>query len=147
MVIANQGYVSDAGLQRMLERLKRHLDRIVDPLRADEEIEHFTLSMPETHTTTIDGDVGWSNRPPAVLKCPKCSGEIYQHRSTTAIDCPDCWFEGADEEFAELELVNLVCPNCRRPMQDGQRHPRVFDVPEWATCDHCRYHWEYAHPF
>jgi hypothetical protein len=25
------------------------------------------------------------------------------------------------------------------------RRPKQYDVPEWATCDACRYHWELEH--
>jgi hypothetical protein len=32
-------------------------------------------------------------------------------------------------------------------MEHGQRHPQAFDVPEWATCHNCRYHWEFKHSF
>lgn len=128
----------------MLDQLKHILSRIVDPLRSDDGREHFRLSMPETHTTTIDGDVGWANRPPAVLRCPECGAQVYQHRASTQIECPNCWFETASDNFPDLELLGFVCPQCQTPMQDGQRHPQVFDVPEWATCDTCRYHWEYA---
>jgi hypothetical protein len=32
-------------------------------------------------------------------------------------------------------------------MQYGQRHPQRFDFPEWATCDDCRYHWEFRHSY
>lgn len=134
-------------LPKTRARLKRLLARIVEPLRVDEEIEHFRLSMPETQTTTIDGDVGWANRPPAVLACPECGAQIYQHRSRSDIECPDCWFESSGEAFSRLELLGFLCPKCRTSMQDGQRHPEVFDVPEWATCNNCRYHWEYAHVF
>lgn len=131
----------------MIERLKRLIWLVVEPLTADDEIEHFRLSVPETHTTTIDGDVGWDNRPPAVLECPECGGRIHQHTSWTDIDCPDCWFEVSNWNFPDIELLSFVCPRCRTPMQDGQRHPNVFDVPEWATCDNCRYHWEYANAY
>lgn len=131
----------------MRKLLKHLLSRAVEPLTADDEIEHFRLSLPETHTTTIEGDTGWAKRPPAVLKCPECGGRIYQHRSRNEINCPDCWFETSSEEFSQIELLDLICPNCRTRMQDGRRHPEAFDVPEWATCDNCRYHWEYSHFF
>lgn len=131
----------------MLERLKRLVHLVVEPLRADDEIEHFRLSVPETHTTTIDGDVGWGARPPAVLACPDCGSQILQRRSWQPIDCPDCRFEVSNWEFTDVELLAFVCPNCDTPMQDGQRHPHVFDVPEWATCHDCRYHWEYVNAF
>jgi len=32
-------------------------------------------------------------------------------------------------------------------MVHGQRHPKRFDIPEWATCHACRYHWEFEHSY
>lgn len=118
---------------------------LIEPLRADDDLEHFTLSIPETQTTTIDGDVGWAKRPPAAVTCPNCECEIHHHRSMDTIDCPRCVGEFSPEQFPELELRYLLCPICRTRMQHGIRHPDAFDVPEWATCDACRYHWEFEH--
>ncbi|PSP98260.1 hypothetical protein BRC94_08880 [Halobacteriales archaeon QS_5_70_17] len=103
------------------------------------------LSIPESQTTTIDGDIGWSDRPSAVLACPECDCEIYQHRPTTTIDCPECWFQLSYEEFPELDLLYLQCSVCGAAMDHGRRHPKQYDVPEWATCEACRYHWELEH--
>ena len=119
--------------------------RLVEPLRADEELENFTLSIPETQTTTVDGDVGWARRPPAAVNCPNCDSEIYHSRSMDTIDCPRCVGEFPAEEFPNLELRHFRCPVCRSPMQHGTRHPNTVTVPEWATCHRCRYHWELEH--
>lgn len=117
---------------------------LMEPLRADPEME-LRLSIPETQTTTIDGDVGWADRPPAVLECPECESEIYQHRPTSTIDCPECWFELSDESFPDLNLLYMQCSVCGATMDHGRRHPNRIDVPEWATCDACQYHWELEH--
>lgn len=144
MLTASLAGLVSGQLQRMLETLRYVVDAVIDPLRADEEIKHFTLAIPEAHTTTLEGDTGWSKRPPALLSCPECGGEIYQHRSRSDIECADCYFSADSDEFRELELRTLLCPKCGTAMMDGKRHPQVFEVPEWATCENCRYHWEYA---
>jgi hypothetical protein len=131
----------------LLAKLRWVGDRLVAPLRQDEDPEKFRLSIPETHTTTIDGSVGWSRRPPAVLDCPRCGSEILQQRPFDDIDCSRCVAEFDYREFTELDLESLVCPVCKSRMTHGQRHPESFDVPEWATCDSCRYHWEFRHSF
>jgi hypothetical protein len=41
----------------------------------------------------------------------------------------------------------MTCPVCKSHMQYGQRHPEQFDFPEWATCNNCRYHWEFEHSY
>ena len=129
----------------MLEHLKRLADVLIDPLRADDELENFRLSIPETQTTTVAGDVGWGKRPPATLECPRCESEIYQSGGMDRIDCPRCVAEFSRREFPELELLAMHCPVCRTRMQFGTRHPRAYDIPEWATCDSCQYHWEFEH--
>jgi DNA-directed RNA polymerase subunit RPC12/RpoP len=120
---------------------------LVDPLRVDGEPNKFRLSSAETATTTYDGDVGWSKRPPAMLGCPRCGGDVLQHNALDGIDCPRCVAEFPYEEFAALELRYMICPVCRSRMVHGQRHPERFDIPEWATCDECRYHWEFKHSY
>lgn len=127
-------------------RLVVHLvDRLVDPLRADESVEHFTLAIPEAQTTTVDSVQGWASRPPAVLRCSGCGTQIHQHRSRSQIDCPYCYREFSEDRFAELELLAMVCPRCDTEMDYGRRHPNQFDVPEWATCSDCQYHWDLNH--
>jgi Zn finger protein HypA/HybF involved in hydrogenase expression len=118
---------------------------LVEPLRADDNLESFTLSIAETQTTTIDGDIGWVRRPPAAVKCPKCDSEIQQLQAIDTIDCSRCVGEFSPEQFPEFELLYLRCPVCRTRMEYGNRHPNAIDVPEWATCNACRYHWEFAH--
>lgn len=119
--------------------------QLVEPLRVDDELQSFTLSIPDAQTTTVDGDVGWANRPPAVVSCPQCGNEIHQSRSVETIDCPRCVGEFPAAEFPALELRYLRCPVCHSRMQHGTRHPNAIDVPEWATCERCRYHWEFEH--
>lgn len=133
---------------RLLWRTLRRLGtRLVDPLRVEGEPNKFRLSSAETATTTYDGDVGWSKRPPAMLDCPRCGGEIVQHSAMDDIDCPHCVAEFGQEAFTDLDLQYMICPVCRSRMMHGQRHPETFDVPEWATCDECRYHWEFKHSY
>lgn len=127
--------------------LKRVFEAVVDPLRKDPEANSFRLSIPETQTTTIDGDIGWGHRPPARLRCPRCSSDIDQRDPLDDIDCARCVAEFSHEEFTELELQYLICPVCGDRMEYGQRHPNAFDVPEWATCHSCRYHWEFRHSY
>lgn len=127
--------------------LRAVLERLVDPLRADENITQFTLSVPEAQTTTVDSVQGKQKRPPAVLLCPGCESEMYQMRAMDTIDCRGCWREFREDEFADLELVSMVCPRCESGMNYGRRHPRAFDRPEWATCPDCQYHWDIAHWF
>lgn len=127
--------------------LKSIVDKLVDPLRADDSIEHFTLAIPEAQTTTIDGVQGWNRRPPALLECPGCGTEIRQHRSNRNIDCSYCYREFQPDQFAELELLGMICPRCDADMRHGVRHPQLFDIPEWATCPDCQYHWDLDHWF
>ena len=127
--------------------LKEVAERIVDPLRADDSIEHFTLAIPEAQTTTVDSVQGWSARPPAVVRCSGCETEIHQGSATSSIDCPYCYREFPEDEFSDLELLALVCPRCETEMNHGTRHPGVFDIPEWATCRTCQYHWDLNHWF
>jgi hypothetical protein len=133
-------------LRVVFSRLRRLLAAVVEPLRASEDAS-FRLSSPETQTTTIDGDVGWASRPPARLRCGRCGADVDQADSRDDIDCQFCVGEYSHEEFPELELVCLVCPVCGDEMEHGRRHPGAFDVPEWATCHSCRYHWEFCHSF
>lgn len=131
----------------MIELLKRIAHRLVEPLRADEDIKHFTLAVPDAATTTYEGGVGWPKRPPATVRCPGCGAEIYQHRARHSIDCPNCYREFTPDEFSKFELLSLTCPKCSQEMDHGRRHPSVVEVPEWATCHECRYHWEFTHDF
>lgn len=134
-------------LSVLLRAVGRLADRLVDPLRVDGTPNKFRLSSAETATTTYDGDVGWTKRPSAVLRCPQCRSDVLQHSAGDEIDCPRCVAEFGYEEFGDLELVRLICPVCRSRMQHGQRHPEAFDIPEWTTCDDCRYHWEFRHSY
>lgn len=124
--------------------LRRIGHALVEPLRKDPDVE-MVLSVPEAQTTTIDGDIGWADRPPAFLECPECGAEIYQHRPDGALNCADCFFECPAEEFGDLELLYLQCSVCGNEMDHGRRHPEQFSVPEYASCDNCRYHWEFEH--
>jgi endogenous inhibitor of DNA gyrase (YacG/DUF329 family) len=137
----------DTRLREFAERLVAVADRIVDPLRTDDDLENFTLAIPEAHTTTIDGDTGWAERPPATVACPDCDGEIYHHRPFNTLECVDCRYESPHEAFPDLELLHLSCPKCGTRMEHGRRHPGSVEVPEWATCHNCRYHWEFAHSY
>lgn len=131
----------------MFHRLKWLLDVVIDPLRKDPDANQFRLAIPEAQTTTIDGDVGWGHRPPAHVTCGRC-GSAIEHRDPRAnIDCPHCVAEFSHEEFPELEFRCFVCPVCSDRMEHGSRHPNCFDVPEWATCHNCQYHWDFKHSY
>lgn len=149
MFIAADGEGHDVprGLQAAFERLKWILDRLITPLKRGEGPNKFRLSMPETATTTFDGSVGWANRPPAFVECPQCGSYIRQDTAHDSIDCPRCVAVFDSNEFVELPLLALECPVCRSRMEHGQRHPHRFDFPEWATCNGCRYHWEFEHAY
>lgn len=127
--------------------LKSAYEFLVDPLRIDDTEETFTLSIPEAQTTTVDSVQGWSNRPAAVVRCDGCEAEISQRRSSSAIDCPNCYRQYRSREFGDLELLRMICPRCDTDMYHGTRHPNVFSIPEWATCPDCQYHWDLAHWF
>jgi Zn finger protein HypA/HybF involved in hydrogenase expression len=131
--------------RRTVALVRRLVGRAIAPLTAADGPGEFRLSIPETHTTTLDGDTGWSHRPPARLRCPECRAEIHQADPRSRIDCPRCAATYPPDRFPDLELVALICPTCRRRMRHGRRHPEAVDVPEWATCDGCRYHWEFQH--
>lgn len=131
----------------LLDGTKRVGSLLLDPLRKQPDGAGFTLSIPETQTTTVDGGIGWADRPTAVLDCPQCDSHIQQTGPYDDIDCPRCTAAFEYTEFTDLELHTLLCPVCGDTMEHGRRHPRVLDVPEWATCNSCRYHWEFKHSF
>lgn len=122
-------------------------EKLVAPLRRGEGPNKFRLSSMDTATTTYDGDTGWASRPPATLECRQCGSEILQHHARDDIDCGRCVAEYGYDEFADLDLLYLSCPVCRNRMEHGKRHPDQFDVPQWATCTECRYHWEFDHTY
>lgn len=138
---------SEPPLSVLFGSVRTVVEAVMRPLRRSDGPNKFDLSAAETATTTYEGDVGWGNRPAAVLECPNCTSDILQHNSHDAIDCPRCVAEYDYDEFADLELLHLGCPRCGSQMMHGQRHPGKFDIPEWATCDECRYHWEYKHAY
>jgi hypothetical protein len=127
------------------EWLRWGVERFLAPLRVDGEPNKFRLSSVETHTTTVDGDTGWAYRPPATLRCPECATEVVQGGPREPIDCPTCPVDLPPDRFADLELLTLRCPLCRTRMQHGRRHPEAFEIPEWANCPNCQYHWEFKH--
>lgn len=136
------------GIPKAVYRAVRSgLQRLAAPLRADEEMTQFTLSVPEAQTTTVDSVQGIDARPPAVLRCPQCQSQILQARALDRIDCPECVRTFREDAFPDLELLAMICPRCETEMQYGRRHPRVFDRPEWATCPDCQYHWDLDHWF
>jgi hypothetical protein len=124
---------------------KRVFERLAAPLRTDDSMKQFTLAVPDAQTTTVDSVQGWRDRPPALLECPGCESQILQSESIDAIDCPTCWRDFPAEEFDERKLVAMVCPRCESEMDHGIRHPKLYDIPEWATCPECRYHWDLDH--
>jgi DNA-directed RNA polymerase subunit RPC12/RpoP len=131
----------------MLEKLKKYAMYLVDPPWEKEGPDNFTLAVPEAHSTFKRGDVGWPKRPPAVVQCPTCSSEFTHEFANDVIDCPNCGFQCQPEAFAEMELRALYCPHCQNRLEHGIRHPKMMDVPEWASCTECQYHWEYQHDY
>jgi hypothetical protein len=137
-----------SGAIRALLRVTKHVGtRIAKPLRRGEGPNKFQLSAMDTATTTYDGDDGWAKRPPATLKCPRCGGDIAHQHPFDNIDCPHCVAEFSYWDFPDMELKHLTCPVCRNEMVHGQRHPESLDIVEWATCNGCRYHWEFKHSY
>ncbi len=134
-------------LRTLLSKLRWVAERVAAPLRTGDGPNKFRLSSVDTATTTYDGDIGWASRPPATVRCPQCDAEIFQHNARDDLDCPRCVGEFDPEAFSDLELLHLTCPVCRGRMEHGQRHPGSFDIPEWATCTSCRYHWEFEHSY
>ncbi|WP_206662543.1 hypothetical protein [Halorubrum sp. BOL3-1] len=131
----------------MLSQLKAAAMFILDPPWTREGPETFTMAVPEAHTTFKRGDVGWAKRPPAVVQCPSCHDLFTHEFANDFLDCPSCHMERSPEEFAGMELVALVCPRCDRRLDQGIRHPEMMDVPEYASCTECQYHWEYQHDY
>jgi len=134
-------------LESLVAVLKQVGETVARPLRRGDGPNKFRLSSMDTATTTYEGDSGWAKRPPATVECGQCGAEIFQHNSRDAIDCPRCVAEYDAESFGDLELLHLTCPACRSRMVHGRRHPEQFDVPQWATCKRCRYHWEFEHTY
>ena len=134
-------------LRTLVRVTKGAARRFVAPLRRGDGPNKFRLSAMDTATTTHDGDSGWAKRPPAIVGCPQCDSNVLQHHAFDDIDCPRCVAEFGYEEFPTLELRSLTCPVCRSEMSYGQRHPEVLDIVEWATCNSCRYHWEFRHSY
>jgi len=128
-----------------LGTVRRVIRRVVDPFRYDDDLDVF--SIPDTQTTSVRGDVGWQRRPPAVVECPRCETGFEHRHARDRIDCPRCVAEFPAESFAELKLLELSCPRCGSTLDHGIRHPKVFDVPQWAHCEECQYHWEFTHSF
>ncbi len=120
---------------------------ILDPPWTKGGPENFTLAVPQAHSTFKRGDVGWANRPPAVVECPTCSKPFTHEFANDYIDCPRCHMERSPDDFNEMELIGLVCPHCEIELDMGIRHPELVNVPEWASCEECQYHWEYQHDY
>ncbi|WP_238993979.1 hypothetical protein [Halobellus captivus] len=131
----------------MVDWLRSIAGRIAAPLRADPENSGFRLSSPETGTTTIDGDVGWASRPPAIVLCGRCGSDVSHRSPHDDIDCARCTATFGYDEFPDLELRYFRCPVCGSKMEHGHRHPHTIKIPEWATCHGCRYHWEFKHEY
>lgn len=133
--------------RRLLATVKRVAEKVAAPLQRSDGPNKFRLSSMDTATTTYEGDTGWARRPPATVACDRCGSEIFQPNALDDIDCPRCVASYEPESFGELELLGMTCPVCQSPMEQGQRHPERFDIPEWATCQRCRYHWEFEHSY
>ena len=133
--------------EKTFELTKRIAVAIAKPLQRGDGPNKFRLSAVDTATTTYEGSEGWANRPPATFECPRCGGDIAQRHARDDIDCPHCIAEFSYDETPDLKLKQLTCPTCRNEMKYGQRHPESLEIVEWATCDGCRYHWEFKHSY
>lgn len=131
----------------MLRLLKKVALFVLDPPQGQEGLEPFTLAVPDAQSTFKRGDVGWAHRPPARVRCPACNTEFDHEYANDVLRCPLCPFEQPPGDFAEVELLELTCPHCARPLDHGTRHPEILDVPQWAACPDCQYHWEFQHSY
>jgi uncharacterized protein (UPF0212 family) len=111
------------------------------------DMEPITLAVPEARSSFADGDVGWRNRPAATVACPSCETHFDQQYATDVLDCTYCTFESNSRDISELDLIALHCPRCGSTLEHGRRHPDQFDVPQWASCEECSYHWEISHGY
>ena len=134
-------------LGRLVAKFKWAGEKVASPLRRGDGPNKFRLSSMDTATTTYEGDSGWAKRPPATVACDRCEAEIFQHNARDDIDCPRCVAEYDAQSFGDLKLLGMTCPVCQSPMAHGRRHPEQFDIPQWATCKRCRYHWEFEHSY
>lgn len=121
------------------------VEAVLSPLRRGNGPNKFQLSAMDTATVTNHRAEGWRKRPPATLECRRCSSDIHQHNAYDRIECPRCVAEYAYDEFPDLDLRYLTCPVCDSRMIHGKRHPEQFEIPEWASCANCRFHWEFSH--
>lgn len=131
----------------VLKKLKGAVMFLLDPPWELEGPDTFTLAVPEAHSTFNRGSVGWANRPPALVRCPECHTEFDHTHASDIISCPFCSLERDPTEFDEVELIHMTCPNCDSVMDHGIRHPTTFDIPEYASCEQCQYHWEFRHDY
>lgn len=129
----------------MLEKLKKAIRFVVDPPTTRDGPDTLTLAVPNAQSTCKRGADGWAHRPPALVRCPGCSAEFEQEYANDVLRCPTCRFEQSPDGFDEVELIQLTCPHCQAALDHGIRHPNLFDVPQWASCPSCRYHWELNH--
>lgn len=134
-------------LSSVFRLLRRLVAVVVEPLKTDDSMKNFTLAIPEAQTTTVDSVQGWDKRPPAVVRCKSCEAEVHQATPKTDIHCMECRVRTDAEEFSDHEVVGMICPRCETEMRHGIRHPNVIDIPEWATCPNCQYHWDLDHWF
>lgn len=128
----------------MLDKLRTKVRRA---LGGSSDPHPLTLAVPDARSTFNPGDVGWARRPPATVGCPQCGREFVHQYATDIIRCPTCRFECQPERFGQLELIAMACPECDQDLEHGVRHPHLFEMPQWASCPNCQYHWEIQHSF
>ncbi len=128
----------------MLDKLRSTMRRV---LGGGSDPHPLTLAVPDARSTFHTGDEGLARRPPATIACPQCGGEFVDRYATDVIRCPTCRFECQPEQFGELDLIAMTCPECGKDLEHGIRHPNLFDSPQWASCPDCQYHWERSHSF
>lgn len=127
--------------------LKKVITFILDPPGEPEGPDPFTLAVPDAQSTFKRGAVGWAHRPPARVRCRSCNTEFDHEYANDVIRCPICPAEHRPEEFTEVDLLEMSCPHCEHTLNHGIRHPNIFEVPEWAACPSCQYHWEFQHSY
>lgn len=133
--------------QRVIDVGRRTISFVLWPPWSKHGSKPLTLAVPDARSTFKQGDVGWHRRPPARIRCPRCQTRFTQEYANDVIRCPTCQFERDPAAFDDVQLLALECPECPADLETGIRHPNVFNVPQWAACPECQYHWEFGHDF
>jgi len=102
-----------------VESIRAAVGAVIRHFQAGDEMENFSLAIPDAQTTTVDSVQGWDARPPVIVTCPECASRIPQRRSDAELDCPGCHRSYSARQIGELELEMMVCPRCGEQMDHG----------------------------